>query len=219
LERAGGNELKETRVFTKISNKVISSQIDNLCLDHGRLVDFKVTTSYKFKNNRPPDPDYIAQLNTQSFILRKNGFTVNSLGIVAILRDWSKLEAMRDQDYPQLQVVSQPIPMWNDEQTLSFLEMRIAAHEAAKATLPECSDTEMWAREDVYAVTKRGAAKAVKLFRGIGADKAAQAYADNLGEKYDVEFRAGDRIRCASYCSVSKFCDQYKSFRDAPCEL
>lgn len=212
LERAGGNEIKETRYYHKIDDDLVSAQIDNLCLEKKTLTDFKVTTGWKFKGNKPPDPDFTIQLNIQGWLLKKNGISVEKLNIVGILRDWSKLEAQRDREYPQAQVVIQAIPMWSDEQIEAWLRMRIAAHKASKESLPDCTPEEMWEKPTSYAVVKRGNSRAYKVFYNYDA---AVGLAVKLGEMYAVETRIGERTRCANYCSVNKFCSQYQTYKES----
>lgn len=209
LERAGGEELKEKRVYAKFGLFVVSAQIDNLCLEHGNLADYKVTTSWKFRNNKPPDADYIAQLNIQCELLRQTGYTVNSLKIVGLLRDWSKLEARRSEDYPQSQVIVQNIPMWTREQAQNYIYMRIAAHERAKKEPVECSPGEMWERDKKYAVHKANQKRAMRLFDSLAI---ATEYANGQDFACDIVQRPGERIRCNAYCSVSKWCEQYQKY-------
>lgn len=206
IERAGGNEVKEVRVFKEIDGKIISAQIDNLCLEKGVLSDFKFVTAWKFKGNAPPDADFTAQLNMQKYLLEENGYRqINTLQIIGILRDWSKADARQYDDYPQFQVVKQDIPIWEKERVEAFIRMRIAVHESAARELPDCSTSEMWQRPAVWAVHRRGAKKAVKLLTN---EQDAIELAKELGSTYEVRYRPGLRVRCALYCSVAQFCEQ-----------
>lgn len=209
LERAGGNEIKEQRLYADIDGWSVSAQIDNLCLESGTLTDYKVTTSWKFKKNKPPDADYIHQLNIQAEILRHNNYDIKGLYIVGILRDWSKLEAQRNADYPQLQVVKQQIPMWASEQVVAFIKMRISSFLNSHEILPNCTSVEMWERDSQWAVTKKGQKRAVKLF---SSPAAAEAFWRITPDAYDIKHRPGERIRCNNYCSVNKYCLQYQAY-------
>ena len=209
LERAGGNEIKEERYYAQFGEYRISAQIDNLCLEHNRLSDYKVTTGWSFKNNQPPKPEFVQQMNIQAEILRRNGYAIDSIQIVAILRDWSKMEAMRNAEYPQAQVIVQPIPIWTSEQATAFINLRVAAHvNASEAS--ECSDSEMWARDGVWAITKKGQKKATKLHYSA---QAANSHLEDLGTDYVVAYRPGARTRCEYYCNVNKFCEQYQTYK------
>jgi hypothetical protein len=126
--------------------------------------------------------------------------------IVALLRDHSKRDAARDSNYPQLPVIVVPIDMWTSEATVAFINERINLHLDAEVELPECSAEERWASDPVYAVMKTGRKTAVKLFDN-------EAEAKNIidhGKDLYLQFRPGESRRCKDYCSVAKFCSQYK---------
>src|SRR5688500_18951883 len=73
LEQANVKDFAEKRIFAKFGDKVISGQFDNLTLDDsGVLSDYKMTTAWKFKKNAPPEPDWVAQLNMLTELLRLN---------------------------------------------------------------------------------------------------------------------------------------------------
>jgi hypothetical protein len=156
-----------------------------------------------------PDPDWVAQLNIQCELLKKNGKKAKKLQIVAILRDWSKNQARLSPEYPPLSVAVIDIPIWPSEVTEKFIIDKINMHESAKTSLPLCSKAERWAKDDVYAVMKTGQKKAVKLF---ASEVEAEAVA-NQTPGCRVVFRPGESTRCELYCSVSKFCDQYKQIK------
>jgi hypothetical protein len=210
IERAGGDDLKEKRLYATYNGIRISAQIDNLSLGDGVLSDYKVTTSFSFKTNEAPKADYVSQLNIQAELLRENGYDVKALQIIGLLRDWSKMQARNRDDYPQFQVIVQPIPLWPRTQTVAYINMRIAAHQLAKDVLPECDATEMWEKEPKWALMREGRKTAIKLFSNRDA---AEGMANQELGLY-VEYRPGDRIRCGAYCSVSQFCSQYREYRN-----
>lgn len=205
-ERGNVSDIAEKRFFADFDGVRLSAQIDTLGVQSRILSDYKVTTQYKAKPG-PADPDFTAQLNMQAEILRMNGHEVDELRIIAILRDWSKLKAKVDPDLPQSNVVVLQIPMWTREQTQSFIKMRIALHQAAEKALPRCTPEETWAKSDIYAVMK--GARAIP--GGLqNTESAAQALlAKTPGAR--IEFRPGEKTRCASYCSAAPFCAQFKN--------
>lgn len=218
LERANvSDDIVETRYFATFKapngdTRVVSAQVDTLSLVQNCLSDWKFTTAWKFKNNSPPDPNWIAQLNGQLEILRRNNLDAERLRIVGLLRDWSKLEAKRANDYPQKGVISMPIPMWSREQTTSFIEMRIALMERALAAetevqLPLCTPDERWAKPDIWAVMK--GEKAIKGGVCFVEKEAHKKLEATPGAR--LEFRPGISNRCESYCQVSQFCKQFQS--------
>jgi hypothetical protein len=211
LERANRNAIAEKRYHGVIGGATVSGQLDTLDLDGGTLSDWKFTTSWGFKPGTPPKPEWVQQLNMQLELLRQNGMNATKLQIVGLLRDFSKMEAMRNQDYPRQPVVIMPIPMWDRAKTVEFMWSRIVAHREARKMLPECTNEERWAKPDVHAVMKRGRKSAVRLY-----DTAAEALA-HAGTSSDlsVQFRRGTNTRCEAYCNISKFCAQFKSLTAA----
>lgn len=208
IERANATDLVEKRFYAEIAGKKVSAQVDNLSLIGSVLSDYKFTTSWGFKADKGPKPEHVAQLNVQLLLLRRNGLNAEKLQIVGLLRDWQKREAKSDPNYPQAPVVVMDIPIWSEEQTVSFIEMRIAEHVAARVVLPECSPEERWAKPDQWAVIKRGQKRAINGGVQFSEELAKKVCEKNPGTH--VVHRPGESIRCSSYCPVSKFCTSYQ---------
>lgn len=226
LERANLTDLVEKRfkvsLDTPFGKKTVSGQIDSLSLDNtGRLTDWKFTTSWKFMQNKPPDPDYVSQLNMQKYVIENDPehhgkYKVKSARIVGLLRDWSKLEARRSPDsYPQKQVIPMPIPLWDDALTKAFMVERICLMEKAKIELPECSPEERWAKQDIWAVMKGD--RAIRMGLCFDEKRAGEMQRANPGTR--IEFRPGQSPRCEAYCSVSDFCTQFKASKGVKSEV
>lgn len=212
LERANMADLAEKRFFSVFTvggrDYKISAQMDTLSVADGILRDFKFTTSWGFKSDKPPKPEFVAQLNIQLELMRRNGLDAKELQIIGLLRDWQIRDAKADPSYPQSQVAIMPIPMWSREQTTSFIEMRVAAHVDAASGLPECTPDERWAKPDQWAVVKRGQKRAINGGVQLSQELAESICAKNAGTV--VTYRPGESTRCASYCRVKDFCAQYK---------
>lgn len=212
LERANVADLAEKRFFIEVEvNGVVykvSAQLDTLSLVGGILSDYKFTTSYGFKKNTPPKPEFVAQLNIQLECLRQNGLDAERLQIVGLLRDWQINSAKGDNDYPDAPVAILQIPMWSREQTMSYIKMRIAAHVDAREVLPECDDGERWCKPHTWAVIKRGKKRAIN--GGVQlSEELAQAVCEKNPGTF-IQFRHGENTRCENYCKVSQFCSQFK---------
>jgi hypothetical protein len=131
---------------------------------------------------------------------------------MAILRDWSKMQVMRSDNYPKKQVVMIPIRRWTEEEQDNYVKERIKIHQNAEkvSKLPLCTATERWRREDKYAVMKSGRKSAVRLL-----DTEAEAkqflISQNMveGKGCSIVLRKGEDVRCQHYCSVNQFCDHY----------
>jgi len=203
LERANKTGVAERRLSIKVEGWTVSGGMDLVC-ENRFLTDYKVVTAWKFKSGQVPI-EHEQQLNCYAEILRQHGEDVQALQIVAILRDWSKLEARRDPTYPQTQVLVLPVRMWPELEAWEFLKSRVILHQQARVTLPECSSADRWEKPTVFALMKKRQKRAVKLYENR-AD--AESHASTSPELF-VEARPGEPIRCAAYCPVSRFCTQY----------
>lgn len=212
IERANATDLVEKRFFAEFVGKKVSAQVDNLSLIGKVLSDYKFTTAWGFKADKGPKPEHVAQLNVQLELMRRNGLDAEKLQIVGLLRDWQIREAKADPNYPQAPVVVMDIPIWSREQTVSFIQMRIAEHVAARVFLPECSSEERWAKPDTWAVIKRGQKRAINGGVQFSKELAETISAKNPGTH--VVFRPGESVRCSSYCPVAKFCTQFKKSKE-----
>jgi len=223
LERAGEqdrNALTEERMFTEVEGWTISGQTDTITLteEEGWVVsDYKFVTAYKFKRNYSGElvmpVDYERQLNMYAHLLRENGFRVDELKIVAIYRDWSKLEARRDSNYPQLGAETHDVKLWSADEAREFMEERVRLHQDAETALPECDDEERWAKPDKYALMPNAnSARARKLFDSrVDAFTWAKNPANKVKAGWVIDHRVGVNTRCENYCLVSEYCEQFQA--------
>ena len=235
LERAGEqdrNAINEERLYAEVGGWTISGQTDTLTLTEDQrswiISDYKFVNSYKFKRSYSGElvipEDYEQQLNLYAYLLRENGFKVDGLKIVAIYRDWSKLEAKRDKNYPQLGAETHDIPLWSEDKAKAFIEERVRLHQdamflgnkyaEAASNLPECTDEERWAKPDKFALMPTAkSARARKLFNSE-VDATAWAAANNMKPGWVIEHRRGVNTRCESYCLVSDYCTQFQALQE-----
>lgn len=206
LERAAAGKLdtlSETTVYAEYEGWTVKGQADHLLMGTGELLDFKMTSVYKVKSGGVPR-EWVEQTNIYRRLLQKKGVNVNTIAIIVLLRDWSKNQAKKAQDYPQAQVLRLEVPLWSDRETDDFISERIKLHQAA---VPQsCSDYDMWARPGSYAVMKRGNVRAVKVFNN---EFEAEALASTSSSMY-VEVRPGEAVRCQDWCPVSHLCPQWR---------
>lgn len=205
LERAAIQDdvLAETTLYMEAGGWKIKGQADNVSLSKAELCDFKNTTVWKVNGGRVPI-EWVQQTNVYRRMLQvEKGLQINSIVVIAILRDWSKREARRRADYPQAQAVLIDIPLWSGEEADRFIAERIRHHQDPNP--PPCTEEEIWAKPAKYAVMKKGRQSALRLF---DLRFEAEALARNTPGGY-VEERAGEAPRCQDYCSVSQFCSKW----------
>lgn len=209
LERAAPEgAMAEVRLYMHMDGLIISGQLDHAVFyrDQGLLQDYKLTSIW----TELTKPEWVQQINMLAYLLGANGLKVTKGQIVAIYRDWSKSRARREPGYPQHQTKLEDIELWHDRETAHFIRQRIKAHVAAEVeTLPECTPEERWYRDEKFAVIKQGNKKATKLF---DFRNEAEAFAAT-DSKFHVEQRPGINVRCADYCPVADYCDQWQALK------
>lgn len=207
IERADqDNHLAEERLTMPVLGWTISGKSDLLAPDM-LMSDYKFTSVYSFLLG--DKPEWTAQLNLYAALYRHHGFEVKAAQIVAVLRDWQKMRARREPDYPQAQVIVKPVELWPIQKQMEYMVERVRLHQEAQSLiddeLPLCTDEERWRKPDVWAVKKKGNKRALKLFNN--ADDADSYLAGApLPKQCEVVHRPGSYPRCENYCAVSEFC-------------
>ena len=219
-----GNVTMEERLFVDINGWTVSGQIDHQEEIGGmiHISDYKVTSVWSVIYGKE---DWVRQLNCYAQLVRMaKGRDVRSVRIIAVLRDWQRREAQFKPEYPQAPVVSVDIPLWSEAEAMAYMQDRVMLHQEAQLAwdtqeaVVECSDEERWTKPDTWAVMKKGAKRAVKVFdnhKGAIDHALSMGTAYTLGVQYSVQERKGGRTRCENYCSVADFCTQWAMERAA----
>jgi hypothetical protein len=210
------HHLVEERLHATVDGWSISGAIDlQIVNEDGTIAvnDYKTVGAWSVMNEKI---DWELQLNIYAWLVRHvKKVEVTELAIVAIIRDWSRRDAGIKQGYPDAPVKVIPVQLWPFEQQQAFIEKRIEIHSNALFDLetgdelPHCTSEEMWEKQTTYAVKKIGGVKARNVCDT--ADE-AQAKVAEYGKEYEIEVRPGERTRCANFCSVSKWCNQYQDY-------
>lgn len=208
----------EERLHTQVDGWNISGAIDLQIKNEDGSIgirDYKTTSAWAVMNDKI---DWEYQLNLYAFLVeRVKGTPVSDLGIVAIIRDWSRRDAATREGYPEAPIKELPIKLWPMEQREEFVMRRIAKHSAcefameAGESLPKCTPDEMWEKPTIWAVRKKGGVRAKSLH---GTEAEANAAVEKLGRDYEVELRPGERTRCANFCPVNNYCQQWRDYQD-----
>lgn len=207
----GYTQTKHTkrRLFTTCRGWTISGEFDYID-DDGILWDWKVGSVWEVMNGVKETRE--PQLNLYALLAARDGIPVSGLKLGFILRDWQQSQTDRDKSYPQQPVVVVELPIWNISDAEAYLEDRVRLHQEARVTLPECTDTERWAKPTVWAAMKNSNARATKLF---ATENEALAWHQLQSDAAQIRIvqRDGELTRCKRYCTVGKlgFCEQYNS--------
>lgn len=214
------NNIVEQRLHADLDGWHISGAIDlQVVTDKGiEINDYKTVSVWSVMNDKP---EWEQQLNIYAWLVETvKKAPISKIKIVAILKDWKEMEATTRQNYPAKQVVTIDIPIWTMEEREAFIKERIHLHsEALFATdtneaLPECTPAECWEKPTVYAVKKDGGVRAKSVHASL---TEAETALEEAGKGYILEVRDGERTRCARYCQVSQWCEQYKTYLEGKC--
>ena len=210
------NHLIEERLHANVDGWSISGAIDLQIVNRDGTVtinDYKTTGAWSVMNEKI---EWEQQLNIYAWLVEKvKGDTVSKLEIVAIIRDWSRRDAALKPDYPDAPIKVIPIQLWAMETREAFIRGKIKQHSNALFDLetgdelPPCTPNDMWEKPTTYAVKKTGNVKARNV---CATEEEALAKVAEYGKGYDIEVRPGERTRCANFCSVNAYCNQYKEY-------
>jgi hypothetical protein len=211
------NSLKEEYMSTEILGRIVTGSCDLYDGFLKKITDWKVTGVYGIiYADEPLKPEWEQQINMYAYLFRLLGFEVSVGEVVAVLRDWAQSKASAGGNYPQVPILSIPVPIWPEEQQKLFLTRKVAnviEHEKTPdAGLPECTVAERWGKLPKYAVMKKGGKRAVRVLDSMG--DAKQYIKENPpkpGTEYHTEERDGDLFfKCHKYCNAKAFCHQYQ---------
>ena len=212
------NHIVEERLHAEVGGWKISGAVDLQIVTGENTIsirDYKTTSAWAVMNEKI---EWEQQLNIYAWLVERNKkVVVDSLGIVAIIRDWSRREAAKNEDYPQAPVKELPIKLWPYQEREEFIENRLVAHAEAEFALdadedlPDCTPEEMWEKPSIWAVRKVGNVRAKSLHN---TEEEANAALEAAGKGFEIEYRPGERTRCASFCPVSNWCQQWRNFQE-----
>ena len=216
LERnKGEGDIVEQRLHADIDGWHISGAIDlQKVTDAGiEISDYKTTSVWAVMNDKP---EWEQQLNIYAWLVETvKKAPVSKINIVALLKDWSENESKTRQNYPEKSCITINIPLWDYDKREAFIKERIHLHSEGlfagdtDAPLPECTPAECWEKPTTYAVKKEGGVRAKSVHANLAE---AEDALETAGKGYLLEVREGERTRCAKYCQVAPWCQQYKTY-------
>ena len=210
------NHIVEQRLHTEVDGYRVSGAIDLQVVGQaGRSIrDYKTCSVWSVMSDKV---EWEQQLNCYAWLVEKvTGEPVTDLGIVAIIRDWNRREASKNEDYPQAPIKELPITLWPMEKREEYIRSRVHAHAEAEFAIesdgdvPACTPDEMWERPTTYALKKKGAVRATKVY--LTQEDAEKAFDPKTQE---IEVRPGSRTRCESFCPVNHRCQQWRDYQES----
>ena len=207
----------EERLSVGIDDVILSGAIDLQKNDKDGTVitDYKFTSAWALMNDKP---EWEQQQNIYKYLVeRVKRVPVKKLEICALIRDWSRRDAMNKPSYPQAPIQIINIPIWTHDRVEAFIKERIDLHRDSKVNadwgeeLPLCTEEERWVRETKYAVKKEGRKTAVRVYE---TEEEAKALLEEMPakDKGFIEIRKGEAVRCTgNFCGVNQWCSQYQA--------
>ena len=211
------HHIVEQRIHAEIDGWNISGAIDLQIVNENGvdIRDYKTTSVWAVMNEKV---EWEQQLNLYAYLVERVKKTpVTSVGIVAIIRDWSRRDAALKEEYPQAPIKEIPIRLWSFEEREAFIVDRIHKHAEAEfameteGDMPDCTPQEMWEKQTTWALKKEGGVRAKSVHQS---EAEAQAALESAGKGYVIEVRPGSRTRCETFCPVNQYCQQWQAYKE-----
>jgi len=210
------NHIVEQRIHIEHDGWHITGAVDlqEVEADGIHVKDYKFTSVWAAMNEKP---EWENQLNIYAWLVEKvKKVPVKSVTIVAMLRDWSRRDREKE-GYPKAPILEIPMKLWTMAEREAYIAKRISLHSACEFAietdggLPDCTPEEMWEKPTVWAIKKKGNVRAKSLYES---EVFATEALEQLGKDYEIEVRQGERTRCANFCPVSQYCQQYREYME-----
>lgn len=213
----------EMRFMCEVEGRKISMKPDFLYpMEDGsyHLLDNKRVSWMAVKEG--PKIEWVQQLNGYAYGLRKMGYKIGKISVIAWYRDWSYMEChiKKLPNYPPCEIQELDVPIWPDDRCYNYLQERLALHLQAKLqpdeNLPQCSNDDRWADPDRFAVvftegkSKGKAVPGGAYFTNLAEAQAFLSSRSGKGPGAMVEYRRSESKRCErGFCDAAPFCHQY----------
>ena len=212
-----GKWLIERKMVSVVDGIRIAGKFDAL-RDLKHMYDIKTAATWKYIFGGTSD--YEKQLNMYDYMMRQDGFNIETLTIFMVFKDWAGGKIW-EKGYPQNRQVIIPIKKWDNLLQEAYIKGRVDGWVQAKALpdnkLPKCTPSERWAEKEVFKLYRTKTAKrATKVCETATGAKSYQDVCRTNDKKawansYIVPFHPKPWKRCESWCSVKDYCHQYKN--------
>lgn len=205
---------KEEKLEWPVSNSKVTGRFDLYDMNEKIVYDWKTCNVIKHKMG--DYSEWEKQALVYAWLFSKNNLEVNKVVFVADFKDFSPTQAENGGDYPRYPIQREfevTITKEKIDEIEKWIIERVKALELAE-TLPDdeierCSDKEVWARGEAWAVMKNNRKSALRVFDN---EKEAEKYKELNGGDY-IEHRPPVYTRCEKYCLAKPFCSFYKGLK------
>lgn len=174
----------------------------------GKVQDFKSTSTYTYLNQTNKEK-YQLQGSIYRW-LNPNIINKDIMNIHYIFTDWSKVEALKNKEYPQQRVLTQNIPLLTLEATDNWVKQKVKLIKMYEHTdereLPFCTDEELWRKPTIWKYYKDPTklTRSTKNFDNYS--EAMKRYVEDgsIGLVKEVKGTVG----ACKYCSAFVACSQ-----------
>lgn len=159
LEKTGYRT--ERRYHLESLGWIWTGQVDGQqSVDNGiSIYDYKVTSVYKVMSGSTLE--WEEQQNCYAHLVETADHKrVVEVYIIAIMRDWSRADMLRDSRYPRTKAIKIPVRLWPAAERERYINERIRLHQDAEQLLamgeaiPPCTDKDRWVKPSQFAVYK-----------------------------------------------------------------
>lgn len=197
----------EVRSSKEVLGARVSGKFD--FIENGKLTDFKTTSTFAYTSGNK-DEDYIMQGSIYRW-LNPDIITDEFMDICFIFTDWQKNRYLASpQNYPKSQIISRSFKLHSAAFVQSYVEERVRQlkyyEDKPEAVLPECTDKELWRKEDTFKYYKNPQKTSKSTANFDNLNDANQRFLDD-GMVGVVKVVKGGVSACL-YCSAFSVCTQ-----------
>lgn len=195
----------EKREFKKIGDWTVGGQFD--FIGNGSLEDFKSMAVYGYLKG-DKDEEQLLQGSIYRW-LNPELVTNPVMKIQHIFTDWSKLESMKNKNYPQKRLLSKELRLKDPAEMQMWIHKKLNQVDdllnVPESNLPRCTPAELWQADPVY-----------KYYKNPDAKKSTKNF-DNYHEAATRKMKDGDvgivkeffgKVKRCGYCSAYDICTQ-----------
>ena len=196
----------ERRAYKQVGKHRVSGKFD--FVGDGRVEDFKTTGVYSYtaRNN---DDKYILQGSIYRW-LNPAIITKDEMAIQFIFTDWQAVKARTDPNYPQQRALQRIFMLKSFADTEHYVTRKLTLidqyWDADEASIPQCSDEDLWRSEPVFKYYKNPlkTTRSTKNFDTFQEARIRQVEDGSVG----VIKESPGRVMACRYCSAFSECSQ-----------